>query len=68
MGYQPFIIATLLIVIRNWMDIATGQRGEPMSYDIRIAVKVEGAEKGNEYAVIEAPELSSPTYNLGKMF
>lgn len=23
-----------------------------MSYDLRIAVKVDGAEKGNEYAVI----------------
>lgn len=39
-----------------------------MSYDLRIAVKVEGAEKGNEYAVIAEPELNSPTYNLGEMF
>lgn len=38
-----------------------------MSYDIRIAVKVEGAEKGNEYAVIAEPELHSPTYNIGEM-
>jgi hypothetical protein len=38
-----------------------------MSYDIRIAVKVEGAEKGNEYAVIAEPELNSPTYNIGEM-
>ena len=39
-----------------------------MSYDLRIAVKVEGAEKGNEYAVIAEPEFTSPTYNLGEMF
>ena len=39
-----------------------------MSYDLRIAVKVEGAEKGNEYAVIAEPEIHSPTYNLGEMF
>ena len=38
-----------------------------MSYDLRIAVKVEGAEKGNEFAVIELPELHSPTYNIGEM-
>ena len=38
-----------------------------MSYDIRIAVKVDGAEKGNEYAVIAEPDLNSPTYNIGKM-
>lgn len=36
-----------------------------MSYDIEINVKVEGC---NEYAKIAEPELSSPTYNLGKMF
>lgn len=39
-----------------------------MSYDLRIAVKVEGAEKGNEYAVIAEPERNNPTYNLGEMF
>lgn len=39
-----------------------------MSYDLRIAVKVEGAEKGNEFAVIAEPELSNPTYNIGEMF
>ena len=39
-----------------------------MSYDIRIAVKVAGAEKNNEYAVIAEPEWHSPTYNLGEMF
>ena len=39
-----------------------------MSYDLRIAVKVEGAEKGNEFAVIAEPEIHSPTYNLGEMF
>lgn len=39
-----------------------------MSYDLRIAVKVEGAEKGNEFAVIAEPELSNPTYNTGEMF
>lgn len=37
-----------------------------MSYDLRLAVKVEGGN--NLYAVIDEPELSSPTYNLGKMF
>lgn len=37
-----------------------------MSYDIRFAVKVEGAK--DCYAVIGEPEYSSPTYNLGKMF
>ena len=39
-----------------------------MSYDLRIAVRVEGAEKGNEFAVIAEPELSNPTYNIGEMF
>ena len=38
-----------------------------MSYDLRIAVKVDGAEKGNEYAVIAEPRLSNPTYNIGEM-
>ena len=37
-----------------------------MSYDLRIAVKVEGAE--DCYAVVKTPEYDSPTYNLGKMF
>lgn len=36
-----------------------------MSYDIRIGVKVEGLDV---IAVIDEPEYSSPTYNLGKMF
>jgi len=39
-----------------------------MSYDLRIAVKVEGAEKGNEFAIIAEPEINNPTYNLGEMF
>lgn len=38
-----------------------------MSYDLRIAVKVDGAEKGNEFAVIAEPRLSNPTYNIGEM-
>lgn len=38
-----------------------------MSYDLRIAVKVEGAEKGNEFAVIAEPEYSDPTYSIGDM-
>ena len=37
-----------------------------MSYDIRIGVKVAGV--ANLYAVIDKPELSSPTYNLRDMF
>lgn len=36
-----------------------------MSYDIRLGVKVEGADI---IAVIAEPEYSSPTYNLGDMF
>ena len=36
-----------------------------MSYDLRIGVKVENTDI---IAVIGEPELSSPTYNLGKMF
>jgi hypothetical protein len=39
-----------------------------MSYDLRIAVKVEGAEKDNEFAIIAEPERNNPTYNLGEMF
>lgn len=43
-----------------------------MSYDIRLAVRVEGAlvnEDGEPlYAVIGTPEYDSPTYNLGDMF
>lgn len=38
-----------------------------MSYDIRFAVKVEGAPE-DTFAVIGEPEYDSPTYNLGKMF
>lgn len=37
-----------------------------MSYDLRLAVKVDGAE--NCYAVVAEPEYSSPTYNLRDMF
>ena len=37
-----------------------------MSYDIRFAVKVEGAE--DCFAVIGEPEYHSPAYNLGEMF
>lgn len=36
-----------------------------MSYDIRIGVKVEGTDI---IAVIDEPEYSSPTYNIGDMF
>ena len=36
-----------------------------MSYDIRLAVKVDGYDG---YAVVAEPQWSSPTYNLGKMF
>lgn len=36
-----------------------------MSYDLRIAVKVDGCDK---FAEIAEPEYSSPTYNLGKIF
>ena len=36
-----------------------------MSYDLRIAVKVDGCDK---FAQIAEPEYSNPTYNLGKMF
>jgi hypothetical protein len=36
-----------------------------MSYDLQIHVKSEGCDI---YPVIAEPELSSPTYNLGKMF
>lgn len=39
-----------------------------MSYDIRIAVKVVGAEPGNEFAVIATPEYDNPTYNIGVLF
>ena len=43
-----------------------------MSYDIRLAVRVEGAPVNEDgeplYAVIDEPELASPTYNLGDMF
>lgn len=36
-----------------------------MSYDLRIAVKVDGTDI---FAEIAEPEYSSPTYNLGEMF
>lgn len=36
-----------------------------MSYDLRLAVKVEGTDI---LAVIDEPEFSSPTYNIGVMF
>ncbi len=36
-----------------------------MSYDLRVAVKVEGCDK---YANIAEPEYAHPTYNLGDMF
>lgn len=36
-----------------------------MSYDLRVAVKVEGCDK---YANIAEPEYANPTYNLGDMF
>lgn len=43
-----------------------------MSYDIRLAVRVEGAPVNEDgeplYAVIGTPEYDSPTYNLGDMF
>ena len=37
-----------------------------MSYDLRLAVKVDGAE--DCYAVVAMPEYHSPTYNIGEMF
>ena len=37
-----------------------------MSYDIRFAVKVDGAD--NVYAVIGEPEFASPTYNNRDIF
>lgn len=37
-----------------------------MSYDLRLAVKVEGTK--DLYAVIAEPEYDSPTYNIGEMF
>lgn len=36
-----------------------------MSYDLRLAVKVEGCEKMVD---IGEPEYADPTYNLGQMF
>ena len=39
-----------------------------MSYDLRIAVKVEGAPEDNKFAIIAEPEFNSPTYNIGEMF
>lgn len=40
-------------------------RSKSMSYDLRVAVKVEGCDK---YADIAEPEYASPTYNLRDMF
>ena len=40
-------------------------KGRVMSYDLRIAVKVQDTDI---YAVIAEPEYSSPTYNIGEMF
>lgn len=40
-------------------------KGADMSYDLRVAVKVEGCDK---YADIAEPEYAHPTYNLGDMF
>ncbi len=37
-----------------------------MSYDLRLAVKAEGAE--DCFVVFAQPEFDSPTYNLGDMF
>lgn len=36
-----------------------------MSYDLRIAVKVQGCDR---FAGIATPKYYQPTYNLGKMF
>lgn len=36
-----------------------------MSFDLRLSVKVEGADL---YAVIAEPEYANPTYNIGDMF
>lgn len=36
-----------------------------MSYDLRVAVKVEGCD---QYAVIGWPDYSDPTYNLSEIF
>ena len=36
-----------------------------MSYDLKVAVKVEGCDK---YAAIAVPLYDSPTYNLSRMF
>ena len=36
-----------------------------MSYDLRVAVKIEGCE---QYADIATPEFDNPTYNLRDMF
>lgn len=37
-----------------------------MSYDLRLAVRVHGAD--HLYAVIDEPEVRNPTYNLSEMF
>ena len=36
-----------------------------MSYDLRILTKIEDTDL---FAVLDEPELASPTYNLGRMF
>lgn len=40
-----------------------------MSYDIRFGVETLHANNfGEHFAIIDRPQLDSPTYNLGKMF
>ena len=52
--------------IKGYLTTASDNyRSKSMSYDLRIAVKVEGCDK---YATIAYPEYSDPTYNLGDMF
>ena len=41
------------------------KRGRTMSYDLRVAVKIEGCD---QYADIATPEFDHPTYNLRDMF
>lgn len=45
--------------------LTASERSKSMSYDLRVAVKVEGCDK---YANIAEPEYANPTYNLGDMF
>ena len=42
-----------------------GKELEPVSYDITLAVKIDGTDL---FAYVAEPELSSPTYNLREMF